>query len=236
MYERMKYKVGDKVKIRSLEWYNENKDECGVVFVDKQSFVKEMSEYCGMQANINYASEYRYSIDLDDGEWSWTDEMFEYNMEQKNKFEPFERIIFRREHLKEKWTCGEFSHIEGEYYVLAGNECFKIEDTDILPFEGNAHLVGTSDMPCESVELKEGDLVAVADDIEDIVHGYVSIRRFSAIVGNNLYCRENAHKDSREDVAWTYCIPFSQFNPNDMEETKKHILCVKNGKLVRARL
>ena len=35
----MKYKVGDKVRIKSLDWYNENKDEFGVVLVENGDYM-----------------------------------------------------------------------------------------------------------------------------------------------------------------------------------------------------
>ena len=45
----MKYKVGDKVRIKSFDWYNENKQmqlrsciECG-----KMLFTPKMSKFCG---------------------------------------------------------------------------------------------------------------------------------------------------------------------------------------------
>ena len=44
----MKYKVGDKVRVKSLDWYNENKDEHGTVNVPF-SFIKEMTQYCGKE-------------------------------------------------------------------------------------------------------------------------------------------------------------------------------------------
>lgn len=44
----MKYKIGDKVRVKSLDWYNENKDEHGTVNVPF-SFIKEMAQYCGKE-------------------------------------------------------------------------------------------------------------------------------------------------------------------------------------------
>lgn len=42
----MKYKVGDKVLIKSIDWYNKNKNNWGVVDT-KERFVSGMSVFCG---------------------------------------------------------------------------------------------------------------------------------------------------------------------------------------------
>ena len=77
----MKYKVGDKVRIKSLDWYNENKNINGFVF----GFTPKMSEYCGKTATIVKVGSFHYELDIDDWDWYWTDEMFDenYYMEQK---------------------------------------------------------------------------------------------------------------------------------------------------------
>lgn len=73
----MKYKVGDKVRIKSLEWYNSNKDKQGDVTVCINFFVLQMSQYCGKIATITRVSLESYKIDIDNSTWNWTDEMFE---------------------------------------------------------------------------------------------------------------------------------------------------------------
>lgn len=75
----MKHKVGDKVRIKSLEWYNENKDRLGhIQNCGNDTFTNFMSIYCGMYAIIrDVDDDGEYSINIDDNEWSWTDEMFE---------------------------------------------------------------------------------------------------------------------------------------------------------------
>ena len=55
----MKYKVGDKVRIKSLDWYNENKDEDGDVPCREYDFVSEMSVFCGKIFTID--------VDFEDG-------------------------------------------------------------------------------------------------------------------------------------------------------------------------
>ena len=76
----MKHKVGDRVKIKSLDWYNANKNDNGDVKI-AATFVKSMSEFCGKNAIIIHCHETNnfYSLAIDGNEvcWSWTDEMFE---------------------------------------------------------------------------------------------------------------------------------------------------------------
>lgn len=89
-----KYKVGDKVRIKSLEWYNSNKDESGEVLPHSDIFfVKEMSEYCGKECEVSHVyPNGEYS--LKGNEWSWKDWMFEGNVtEKKKEREPGVRYI-----------------------------------------------------------------------------------------------------------------------------------------------
>ncbi len=72
----MKYKVGDKVRIKSLDWYNTNKNSYGVVEVPK-NFISEMSEYCSKDAIIVRVYDDHYCINIDNSGYVWTDEMFE---------------------------------------------------------------------------------------------------------------------------------------------------------------
>ena len=80
-----KLELGQKVTIKSLEWYNSNKNEhTGIVKLTTESFVSDMSEYCGKTATIvdvfkdfDGEGDIMYRIDLDNRGWNWTDEMFE---------------------------------------------------------------------------------------------------------------------------------------------------------------
>ena len=81
----MKYNVGDKVRIKSIDWYNENKDEEGNVSCDNNYFVFTMSEFCGKIATIIKKCDKYYKLDIDKnkGSWSWTDDMFDDMVESK---------------------------------------------------------------------------------------------------------------------------------------------------------
>ena len=74
----MKYKVGDKVKIKSLEWYNAFSDN-GNKYIrhDRAWFTKEMAEYCGKTSIVIGIYNDSYDLDIDNKEWGWYDWMLE---------------------------------------------------------------------------------------------------------------------------------------------------------------
>ena len=76
-----KYKIGQKVRVKSLDWYNNNKDRYGGVCIGdkKPKFTYAMSKYCGQVLTVDDHSEYEgeYYMIEDDGVYVWADEMFE---------------------------------------------------------------------------------------------------------------------------------------------------------------
>lgn len=78
----MKYKVGDKVRVR--QW-DDMVEEFGFFGCTKSNinilgclFTNGMKKFCGSVVTIsNITSDSRYLIKEDDRNWSWTDEMFE---------------------------------------------------------------------------------------------------------------------------------------------------------------
>ena len=80
--QELKYKVGDKVRIKSLDWYNENKDEdeyvdAGLIFDDY------MSRWCGKTMTILRVNQTYYT--MEGSEEKWTDEMIEGLVEDETK-------------------------------------------------------------------------------------------------------------------------------------------------------
>ena len=81
----MKYKVGDKVRINSIDWYNENKNpDYGFVYLGNGiCFYSHMSTYCGKTMTISEIVGCCYRMAkcaYDD----WTDEMIEGLVEEEN--------------------------------------------------------------------------------------------------------------------------------------------------------
>ena len=74
------YKVGDKVRVKSLDWYNTNKNSEGtIIFNGFRIFDEDMSKFCGKVVTIeSYNSRwYYYDIKEDEKVNFWYDEMFE---------------------------------------------------------------------------------------------------------------------------------------------------------------
>ena len=78
----MKYKVGDKIKIKSIDWFNaQEKDSDGDIHIYSVNyntyFTKNMSDYCSKEAEIVEVSDNCYTLDVDRGIFEWIDTMFE---------------------------------------------------------------------------------------------------------------------------------------------------------------
>lgn len=74
----MKYKVGDKVKIKSLDWYNQNKDAFGFIFCNNICFDEKMTEFCGKTVTIAaQRNENHYFIMEDNCLSFWSEDMIE---------------------------------------------------------------------------------------------------------------------------------------------------------------
>jgi hypothetical protein len=82
IFMESKYKIGDRVRVKSLEWYNANKDtENGnmIIFGKFHIFDEYMSEFCGKVVTIEYCDTLHnlYQIKEDGEENDWSDDMFE---------------------------------------------------------------------------------------------------------------------------------------------------------------
>lgn len=82
----MKYKVGDKVKIKSLNWYNDNRDYYGNVECGFYYFIEEMTKYCGEILTIGKIHNNKYVLQEDEN-FAWTDDMFDSNIENPDDVE-----------------------------------------------------------------------------------------------------------------------------------------------------
>ena len=82
-----KYKIGDKVRIKSIEWYNQNKDSFGLVLSvnDTNVFCYNMQKHCCVEITVRHISDNgRYVLTDNEGSgtrelymWSWSEWMLE---------------------------------------------------------------------------------------------------------------------------------------------------------------
>jgi hypothetical protein len=81
----MKYNVGDRVLVKSIDWYNENKDKYGFVDFSTSVFVPGMSQFCGKIVTIEDVFEEDDVVYCMEGiDYDWTDEMIEGLAEEVN--------------------------------------------------------------------------------------------------------------------------------------------------------
>ena len=146
-------------------------------------------------------------------------------METKHKqLKPFDKVL-AREGEKSPWRAAFYSHydpINFHHYTTGG------PIKDVIPYEGNECFLGIIEEPDEEVKLEEGECVICFDDMECFNKSQsTSLSLFKYTIRYQFFTIDNQ--------IYKYAIRFSDFNPNDMEETRKHILCVKCGRVVRLR-
>ena len=109
----MKYKVGDKVKIKSLDWYNSNKDEYGRVACGYHIFTEEMSKFCGQTMIICNITNLGVMY-MGGNSHYWTNEMFDDAI----AIEPDNYI----QHLSQQW-CSDLHN--KEFNSTSEEMCFQ---------------------------------------------------------------------------------------------------------------
>lgn len=82
----MKYKPGDKVRIKSLDWYNTNKDDFGLIFCNNICFDEKMIEFCGKTVTIVAQRDNKYYYIKEDNCLSfWSEDMIECLVDEESQ-------------------------------------------------------------------------------------------------------------------------------------------------------
>lgn len=124
----MKYKVNDKVRIKSLDWYYENRDKIDQIDCGNVCFVHNMATLCGKIVTISsiLPTLEVYRIKEDDSEFNWTDEMIERLVERDGKIYPYK--IGDRVVLKGRNRCATITDLKYNsfgilsYYINIDND------------------------------------------------------------------------------------------------------------------
>ena len=160
---KFKYKVGDRVKIQSLEQYNKYKNRYGNINYGCETeilFTSEMSSFCGQVVTITrvrYIGCVRfYYLEEDKGVHLWVDGMFEKLVERNGKTYPYkigDRVI-----LKGNDRCATITDLK---YNSWGNLSYYIKidnDKDISTDYPTELLLPYNNMSeCKMEEEKNGE-------------------------------------------------------------------------------
>ena len=111
----MRYKPSDKVRIKSLDWYNENKDKFGNIRYKRDGsaypvfFSKYMSNFCGEILTIKSVFNHSYHMNETSSCEFWTDEMIEGLVEDetKPKFKVGDEVIAYAEGCLAKFSIND---------------------------------------------------------------------------------------------------------------------------------
>lgn len=93
-----RFKIGDNVIIKSGEWYNTNRDRHGYVeeVGENCSFIPAMAKYLGNEATIIRINNDGYSIDIDNGRFTWCEYMIEGLATKQPIENPVQPTLFDR--------------------------------------------------------------------------------------------------------------------------------------------
>lgn len=190
-----KFKVGDKVRVKSKKWYDENKSKSGTVYTDGEPFVDDMAVYCGAIASIvSLDNENDYYIDIDNGAWIWNEDVFE------------------DEPIKEESKPSFFTNLaEAINKVVSENkQGITIEEKDgsiiITPIEEKEE-----DLPIDTPVMCS---FSMKGESAWFVRFYAGNRKTWWGLGKS-------DTETRK-VDWKCIIPFDKFNPSDIQESLKH--------------
>ena len=101
----MKYKAGDRVLVKSFDWYYENRDRIDEVDCGNATFISEMVTFCKKTVTISSVLPTLevYRIKEDGGRYHWTDEMFEKLAEEGNNMNNIDKLKRISTPAEENW-------------------------------------------------------------------------------------------------------------------------------------
>ena len=162
--ENMRFKVGDRVRIKSIDWYFDNRDGIDEVACGNTNFIPDMVKYCERIVTISSVLPTLevYHIKEDGGMFNWTDEMIEglaYD----------EEIEFTEE---DKYWCDIMSESDPTTYVLPQGYQFVDENGNVI----NATKIILEKKKKEYPKTFLGccDVLGIEDTISRGVKGYKS--------------------------------------------------------------
>ena len=75
-------------------------------------------------------------------------------MKNRKQFNPFDRVLVRLNSVN-RWECDFYSHYVKNHMYPHRTFSFRVRESDIIPYEGNESLLGTTNEPEEKIKLEE---------------------------------------------------------------------------------
>ena len=200
----MKYNVGDRVLVKSIDWYNKNKDEDGNIDINHDfTFYADRSRYCGKVFTIVEVFDNCYAVKEDNNEYYWSDEMIEgladsiedrmkelrkmctISLNDSNYTDKVEILLNDYEYTEENGKA--YFVKKKKEYPKTYEECCKIMNCAVHPY----------------ITANEPGIVSYYED--DLNRGVLSLRKL-------LICRDAYWKIAGEEMGlgkpwepdWTY--------------------------------
>lgn len=242
----MKRKIGDKVRIRSKEWYEQNKNEHGLITETQPNFVSSMSRYCGRIATIIEIDEDGdYKIDLDPN-YYWSDKMFEETL-----YLPGDKVKMK----SREW----FEANKDEKGIIRNGSAFinnKVAD-DILGKTVTIKKISNPGYTIDPYNYKVFDdwIEGLAENSENGIKISPGLMIADIVPGSPVVVCDRYHEDDpREDWTfatfvgarvkgvdtehgiWNYCMPLSAFvlyHNVDWEKCLENIYTGKDKQLIK---
>ena len=111
----MKYKEGDRVRIKSLDWYNKNKTTEGCLVCGESHINPEMICMLGKTVTISSVGGNHYRIK--EYAWNWTDEMIEGLVEEDNDHSQWTGLKVELELSKSVIGVSNVESLHGEIFM-----------------------------------------------------------------------------------------------------------------------
>jgi hypothetical protein len=235
-------KVGDKVKIKNLDWYEKNKNEKGDVPIKPSFFIQGMEKYCGTEVTIKeIVKDGRYEIEEDSGDHHWTEYMFEQNIKHephpvfdnkkilgKNdvvKVETLEQlqavIDWLNSELNGNWSCPKDAFENGDKYFnfyFIGKIFYRVSWLENQEFGNigsiNRVILYKDLLLTPTTQPSEQENTATRKPIEDLPPKDTS---------QDIYFAKKADKDKLrydliEDLPYIDCVlPFDDATPSNLD-------------------
>ena len=205
----MKYKVGDKVRIKSLDWYNQNKDVSLIESTNSyHNFIAIMQDFCGKVMTISNVNSDYYDMVEDAGEYFWTDEMIEGLVEEEiglvdtlssrwvNEFNLPEGYIFKDENGNVINTSKIVLEKKKKEYPKTYEECCKMLE---IPIHGGIALVGNWCM-------EDGYIVQHLETLRALSKLFICRDAYWKIAGEEMGLGKPWKPDWTDQESPKYCI------------------------------